>query len=1499
MPSAALLDLVRRNRRERVLLAAVVLALGAWLVLGRSARLDETEAAETQRLVAQADAIERNLAWQLQGVAAALRVVRDDLPEWPVIDRPRGVGLRLQALNAAIPGVRSMVLVDAEGRGVAASGPDGAEGGDGAAGWFAAVRSRPDAATLYVAPPAPAPAGPVTLTLSVAVTDAQGALAGAVAATLEPAYFDTLLDSMRYADDMSSRIVHADGGVLVVSPPDLQPSGANMGRPSSMFTRHLTGGQRASVQRGISLRGDERIAALRTLQPQPLAMDKALVIAVSRQVQALRAPWRQLTELLALLWLAGSGAATAALLTLQRRRREREVDAAERLARQAADAERLRLALQGGDLALWDLDVPSDHATVNERWTGMLGYAPGEIDAGGDAWHRLIHPDDAARVLALQQAHLDGASASFEATYRLRHRDGHWIWVLDRGRVVERDAEGRALRMVGTHMDITARVQAEETLRRSEQSLAITLQSIGDAVIATDGAGRVTRINDAARRLTGWDGDSAIGRPLGEVFRIFDAETREPGLDPVARVLASGEVVGLANGTLLVARDGGEHQIADSAAPIRTEAGDVLGVVLVFSDVTEQYRMVQALRRSEQKSRALLAALRSGVVVHAPDTQVLDANPSACRILGLTLEQMRGRVAIDPGWAFLEEDGTPMAVTRYPVNQVLAGQDVVRNLVVGLRRPDLATPVWALCVAFALRDDAGVLQEVVVTFYDITERKQAEEALQRSASRLRLAGRLARLGGWSLDLASGRVELSADAVAVMGASTRPVQLQLADILALVLPAHRAGLEAALQGGTAFDMEVEAVMHNGRALTLRLMGEPARDELGRLVAMQGAVQDVTEWRREQQQLRLLQTAVAQLDDVVMITAAGPAGDDDDAPIVFVNAAFERLTGWRADEVLGRPPGFLRSPQGDAAALARLRQALSGHAALRTELLNVTRGGRPYWVDVQVAPLCDAGGRVTHMVAVERDISERKRTEARAREAQEALAATLDAVPDLLFELDIEGRVHVCHTPRSELLYVPPEVFLGRRVHDFLPMEAAETIAASAREAHAQGYSGGRQYALTLNGSEHWFELSVSRKPTAPGELPRVIALARDISERRQGEAQRAALERQLREAQKIESIGTLAGGIAHDFNNILPAILGNVDLARQALPADHAALASLEQIQRAALRARTLVQQILTFSRRQPQALVAQPLQPVLQETLALLRATLPAAVRLDTVISDDPTPVEVDATQLQQVLMNLCTNAWHALPAGRGRIEVGLAAVDAAEAARLGDGVPRPGRYMHLWVRDDGSGMDAATRARIFDPFFTTKPVGQGTGLGLSVVHGIVRGHRGLIGVESTPGAGSCFHVLLPLSAATGSGPGALDEAAAPAAAGRGEQLWYVDDDPVMALMVQRLLQREGYRVTVFDSAALALDRAGAAGAEAPALLITDYNMPELSGLDLAARVSRLWPALPIVLTTGYVGDTLQAEAARHGVRALLRKENTLEDLPTLVRRLVGPAPPR
>jgi nitrogen-specific signal transduction histidine kinase len=396
--------------------------------------------------------------------------------------------------------------------------------------------------------------------------------------------------------------------------------------------------------------------------------------------------------------------------------------------------------------------------------------------------------------------------------------------------------------------------------------------------------------------------------------------------------------------------------------------------------------------------------------------------------------------------------------------------------------------------------------------------------------------------------------------------------------------------------------------------------------------------------------------------------------------------------------------------------------------------------------------------------------------------------------------------------------------------------------------------------------------------ADGALTQIVVTFIDISERKAAEAERRLLEQQLREAQKMESIGTLAGGIAHDFNNILAAILGNAALACEDAGADAAVQSSLAQIQKAGLRARSLVQQILTFSRREPGALAVQPLRPVVEETLSLLRATLPAAVQLQAVLPAQTVAVRADATQLQQVLMNLVTNAWHALPAAGGRVEIGFDVV-------------ADGHAVHLWVRDNGCGMDEATVARVFDPFFTTKPVGRGTGLGLSVVHGIVRAHHGSIEVTSAPGSGSSFDVYLPT-------PEHADAAALPrvpggSAPGHGEHVLLVDDDEVVLVMAERLLQRAGYRVTPVGSARAALQKLQAQPLDFD-VVVTDFNMPESSGIELARRVAELRRGLPVVLSSGLVSEELREQARRAGVRAVMKKENSFEELAATVARVLA-----
>ncbi len=393
---------------------------------------------------------------------------------------------------------------------------------------------------------------------------------------------------------------------------------------------------------------------------------------------------------------------------------------------------------------------------------------------------------------------------------------------------------------------------------------------------------------------------------------------------------------------------------------------------------------------------------------------------------------------------------------------------------------------------------------------------------------------------------------------------------------------------------------------------------------------------------------------------------------------------------------------------------------------------------------------------------------------------------------------------------------------------------------------------------------------------------------------QAERTRLSLEQQLLESRRIESLGTLAGGIAHDFNNILAAIIGNVALARRELDGTHPAVGSLEQVRTAAARGRTLVQQILAIGRRQPQALAQQPLLPLLEETAALLRPTLPASVQMQVQPDLAPVHAAVDAARLQQVLMNLCTNASHAMQGRSGCIEIGLSARAAPLHALRPDSPLAGQRCAHLWVRDEGAGMDAATQARIFEPFFTTKPSGEGTGLGLPVVQGIVAAHGGEIAIDSAPGQGTTVHVYLPLTEPQPAAHGSTAEATAPMPAAPapaplpsgavGQRVLYIDDDPVVALMVERLLGQAGYRAEVQGSGTEALQRLrGEPGAFD--IVITDYNMPGLSGLDVARELADLCPGTPVYISSGYITEELLSKAQAAGVRGVLQKQNTLEDL--------------
>ena len=402
-------------------------------------------------------------------------------------------------------------------------------------------------------------------------------------------------------------------------------------------------------------------------------------------------------------------------------------------------------------------------------------------------------------------------------------------------------------------------------------------------------------------------------------------------------------------------------------------------------------------------------------------------------------------------------------------------------------------------------------------------------------------------------------------------------------------------------------------------------------------------------------------------------------------------------------------------------------------------------------------------------------------------------------------------------------------------------------------------------------------------------PAIQVVMVDETERLRAESEREALEVQLKQAQRLEALGTLASGIAHDFNNFLAVIMSNAELARSALPPEHESRGPIDDLLLATDRAAALVRSILAFGRERPLARVSMPLDALVHEAARLVRATLPSAVVLDVDAGASDACVLVDATQFHQVLLNLCTNAWHSMRSGTaGRIRIGTSTVVIDEPAARVHPDLGVGRYLCVSVRDNGSGMDAATAARVFDPFFTTKAPGAGSGLGLSVVHGIMRGHGGAVTVTSEPGVGTELRLYFPVAPVSVTPEARTSDSAGSLAAGRHALL--ADDERALLSVARRSLERLGLRVTAHSTlaGALAALREDAASYD---LIVTDHNMSDGSGLDLVRAARELRADVPVVLMSGYLNEGVLRDAAELGVGVFLSKPFSVAQLTASVQQ--------
>ncbi|MHB8111365.1 MAG: hybrid sensor histidine kinase/response regulator, partial [Syntrophorhabdaceae bacterium] len=558
------------------------------------------------------------------------------------------------------------------------------------------------------------------------------------------------------------------------------------------------------------------------------------------------------------------------------------------------------------------------------------------------------------------------------------------------------------------------------------------------------------------------------------------------------------------------------------------------------------------------------------------------------------------------------------------------------------------------------------------------------------------------------------------------------------------------------------------------------------------------------------------------------------------------------------------------------------------------------GRPANAEINVGSISYRGK--TAELAIIRDISERKRLEtevtrsrddlelrvkertAELEKSRERFRNLVELLPEGVFEIDTEGRVLYANRRTLEIFQWTPEDFAkGVHVRDVAAPGEFTRMQENAAEI-VRGRLVENEYTVhRKDGTEFPVFIRVGRIEYEE-KLTGIRGIVVDLTESRKAQAEKERLENQLRHSHKMEALGTMAGGIAHDFNNILAAIIGFSEILLEDFPPGSPGRQNLERVHKSGLRGRDLVKQMLAFSRKSSQARAAIRMKNIVEETMNLLRASIPTTVKINVNIENESSSLFADPTQIQQVMINLCTNASDAMPSGGA---LGIKIVDYyAARENIVPGL-RNGPYILMSITDTGKGMPPDIRERIFEPFFTTKGQGHGTGLGLSVVHGIITGHGGIITVDSKPDTGTTFDVYLPKTEKE-----TRDDIERTQKFKKGtERILFVDDEESIVDMAKQMLESLGYRVTATPNSTQALDLFEK-NPDAFDIIISDQTMPELTGLQLSKAIKSIKP-IPFILLTGF-SDAVNAETVKlAGVDAFLMKPLTKKEFSRILRKIL------
>ncbi len=909
----------------------------------------------------------------------------------------------------------------------------------------------------------------------------------------------------------------------------------------------------------------------------------------------------------------------------------------------------------------------------------------------------------------------------------------------------------------------------------------------------------------------------------------------------------------LKDGTVKYVNERGKTSYDENGNPLRS-----LGTVLDVTDRTQADEHVRLLVE-------LVDIAPAAITIHDPDGNYLYVNQTACDLHGYSREEL---LALNIHDLDIPED-QPLIASR--IKQIV--ETGTASFEVSHYRKDRSILPLQL---FTKRAEWGEKKVILSVASDITEHKRTEQALREKENRYRTLLDQATDAIFVSDINAHLIDANRKACEGLGYTREELlALSLSDVDPnFETEQHAQKLWEGLSAGKTLTTESSHRRKDGSLFPVEI--HIGKLEIGGQPAILGIARDISERKQAEEEIKehqvFLQNALDALTHPFYII------DANDYTIKLSNKAShfgeyrEGTTCFQLTHDRSEPCAGDEHP-------CSLREIKKTRQPVVVEHIHTDQTGKKTSVEIHAYPIFDNQGNLSQVIEYCLDISERKQ----GQEERSRLVTAIEQSIDSVVITDKKGMIQYVNPGFEQITGYSEEEVIGKNPrilqsgkHDALFYQEMWRTLTSGKA--WQGHLINKKKDDTL------FEEEVSITPVLNevGEIINYVAVKRDVT----GEMR---LEEQLRQAQKMEAIGTLAGGIAHDFNNILAPILGYSEMAMARLSPNDPLAADLQQVITAAGRAKGLVQQILAFSRQAPHE--RKPFQPhlVVKEALKLLRASLPSTIEIREEISPDCGAIMADPTQIHQILMNLCTNAYHAMRLTGGVIGVRLSKITIDDAGRVPNTELALGNYVLLEVSDTGCGMEQKTLAHIFDPYFTTKDKGEGTGLGLAVVHGIVKSYQGHITVYSEPGKGTRFHVYLPRLAEAPSLVEADRNETIPAGT---ERVLVVDDEAVITAMLETILTRLGYQVRSSSNSleALALIEQDPMAFD---LLITDMTMPHLTGFELTAKALAIRSDLPVILCTGFSDLINKEQAQALGIRVYLMKPVSVRELALAVRKVL------